>query len=317
MRRGILSAPWRAADVWERGDNVLQHIRAIEGLGHNTEDAVRISYDLQAGTYVTNAARADCARALDTFAGAVARELDALGPCGSLLDVGVGEATSLVPLLRKWTPGPALIHGCDLSWSRLSVARSYCEEGGVSERVTLTMAPMSALPYADGSFDTVVTMHSLEPNGGRERELIAELHRVASRWLVLFEPDYEGATESARARMREHGYCRGLADHSRALGFDVRVSRPLVPAISETNPTAVTIIAKNALAGPAAPVFVCPRLGAPLVRLEDCFYCPESLLAYPVLGGIPCLGADHGILASRLSKRLAETPMATAGGCRL
>lgn len=290
-----------------RGDNVLQHIRAIEGLGHNSEDAIRISYDLQAGTYVAKAARADCALDLDTFAGAVARELEALGPCGSMLDVGVGEATSLVPLLRRWTPGPAVIHGCDLCWSRLSVARDYCEQHAVSARVTFVMAPMSALPYADDSFDTVVTMHALEPNGGRERELIGELHRVARRWLVLFEPDYEGASDAARARMHAHGYCRGLADHARAMGLDVRTSRTLEPAISETNPTAVTIIAKSPLAPSATPVFVCPRLRAPLVRLDDCFYCRESLLAYPILGGIPCLSAEHAILASRLSRTLAET----------
>ena len=52
-----------------------------------------------------------------------------------------------------------------------------------------------------GAGDRKITCHALEPNGGQEEALLAELLRVARLGLVLVEPSYERATPSGRARM--------------------------------------------------------------------------------------------------------------------
>lgn len=51
------------------------------------------------------------------------------------------------------------------------------------------------MPLKDNSIDIVYTSHSIEPNGGREEEALEELYRVANKYLILLEPDYELANE--------------------------------------------------------------------------------------------------------------------------
>jgi hypothetical protein len=103
-------------------------------------------------------------------------------------------------------------------------------------------AELSSIPLADASVDVVTTNHALEPNGGREREILLELARVARRKLVLFEPCFEIADDDARARMTEHGYIRGLADHARAIGATVESVTALETVDNPLNPTACFVI---------------------------------------------------------------------------
>ena len=77
---------------------------------------------------------------------------------------------------------------------------------------------MFNLPLLDNSIDIVYTSHSMEPNGGHEEELLAELYRVTNNYLILLEPAYEFASEEARARMRKHGYVTNLYETAKRLG---------------------------------------------------------------------------------------------------
>jgi hypothetical protein len=78
-------------------------------------------------------------------------------------------------------------------------------------------------------------------------------------------------------------------------------SELLLPCINADNPTAITLIAKNPNAAPAEPAFACPRWKTPLQYLDDCWFSPDSLYAYPLIKGIPCLNMENGIIASKLS----------------
>lgn len=292
--------PWALAEAYARGENITALLRE-SGAAGNAEAAILTAYDLQAGSYVARMADAGFRDALDVFARSVARELLTLGPQHSLLEAGVGEATFLRRLLEVADPLPAIVHACDLSWSRVAVARDWLAAG--RHVVELKVARMSALPYRDASFDVVLTSHAIEPNHGREAELLAELYRVASRWLVLTEPAYEFASPDVRARMDALGYCRDLAGHARRLGMEVVRSELLLPRISERNPTAITLIAKQPSAPAATPALVCPRWRTPLEDLADCSYSPGSLTAYPRIGGIDCLIPEHGVIAGQLRRR--------------
>ena len=44
--------------------------------------------------------------------------------------------------------------------------------------------------------------------------------------------------------------------------------------------------------------WVCPITKKPLERMENCFYCPESFLLYPIIKSIPCLLPKNAIIAS-------------------
>jgi SAM-dependent methyltransferase len=115
--------------------------------------------------------------------------------------------------------------GFDLSWSRCAGARARLREESVSADVFV--GDLFAIPLADASVDVVYNSHSLEPNGGREREALCELLRVTRHRLVLCECLYELAPEPAQARMRGNGYVRVLEDTLRSLGADVKACRLL------------------------------------------------------------------------------------------
>ena len=293
--------PSEIAARFDAGDNITSVLKAASGSYENTEEIIETAYDLQAGSYIEALDRPGVRRHKLSYAGQIACELERLGPVSSLLEPGVGEATTLGLVIRALKETPAHIHGFDLSWSRVKKAREWLDSRGQSD-VQLSVASLMCIPFADNSFDVVYTAHTVEPNGGREREALAELYRVASRYLVLLEPSWSMADGDGRARMERLGYVRHLEVHAKALGMQViRHERfPYTP--NPRNPTALTIIAKQPDAVPAVPQFVCPRFGNPVYDCGDVLYSPESMRAYPRFGGIPCLRTELGIIASALSR---------------
>jgi uncharacterized protein YbaR (Trm112 family) len=97
---------------------------------------------------------------------------------------------------------------------------------------------------------------------------------------------------------------RGLKDTAEQLGYKVLEYRLFDYTINPLNPTGLLIIEKDAAAAPVSPQFVCPITGGALERSGDCYYGNESLMAYPIIGGVPCLLAENGILASGFNKTI-------------
>lgn len=284
--------------AYGRGENAMAHARTQLGGQANTSEATLIAYDLQAGSYTSRVRRSRVEN--DRWCRQLA---DVLAPDfpqgGSLLEVGVGEATTLATVARMLGPRPGSISGFDLSWSRCAEARAWLREESVNADVFV--GDLFAIPLADASVDVVYTSHSLEPNGGREREALRELLRVTRRRLVLCECLYELAPEQAQARMREHGYVRGLAETLRSLGAEVKECRLLPYSPNPLNPSGVIVVEKSARAGVSpVPELRCPLTHTPLVREADLCVSPLTGIVYPVLRGIPLLRAEHAVMASRL-----------------
>ncbi len=220
----------------------------------------------------------------------------------SLLDAGVGEATSLAPVLRHMTARPAHVLGFDLSLSRLLYARRHLAEQR-QENVTLFTAALDHIPLASNSVDVVLTMHAVEPNHGREDVILRELLRVARRHLVMIEPSFELASAG---RPRPHGaarLCPRTAGHARtARPSGAPRSKPWPLNANPLNPAALIVVDKQADRSEAAPPFVSPISGRALVRRDRLLVCPDDGHAFPVIAGIPCLTVESGILASKLGQ---------------
>jgi hypothetical protein len=283
--------------LYDQGGNVLQALREAEGIAQNSRDAILLAYDLQSGSYT---------RALDDpiyrekherYTAALARILDPLG-AESMLEAGVGEATTLCNTVAKFARRPTTIAGFDLSWSRIDCAQRFAA-GFPSFQPQLCAGDLFRIPAADAAFDIVFTSHAVEPNHGREREALHELHRVARRWLVLFEPSYELGSEATRRRMEHHGYCRGLPALAQELGMKVIAHRLLDFTYHPENQTAVLIIQKDEADAKNAPGFACPECRTPLVAARGNHFCEQCGLVFPVIGSVPCLLPGKGILATR------------------
>jgi ubiquinone/menaquinone biosynthesis C-methylase UbiE len=104
---------------------------------------------------------------------------------------------------------PLKVFGFDISWSRVKFAKKLVEEYNM-KNVNLFTANLFEIPLLDNSIDIVYTSHSLEPNGGKEKQALKELFRIAKNYIVLLEPSYELASTDARERMINHGYITNL-----------------------------------------------------------------------------------------------------------
>ena len=283
--------------AYGRNENITKILRESNGAGTNDQSSILIAYDLQAGSYVRALDKPEFLAAHTRYAEVIAGTLAPLNP-RSLLEPGVGEATTFRTVLSRLSlPAETPVYGFDLSWSRVRVGRRHCDAGKVAG--SLFVGELESIPLPDGAADVVYTSHAVEPNHGREREILAELYRVTGRYLVLFEPCYELASPEARARMESHGYCRGLRQIAEELGGKV-LRHELVPeTLNPLNPTGLLLVEKQAPAATPSPGFACPSCHAALTPGEGALFCAAEGLAYPTLRGIPCLARHNSILASQ------------------
>ena len=170
--------------AYQRGDNAMACARGILGESQNSFIATLISYDLQAGSYISAAKKNP--EINEHWCQQVANIINLLikdKKQFTLLEIGCGEATTLRGVLEKLSHIPEYSLGFDLSWSRVAHGLHYLSEKQIQG--SLFVADMFNIPLADESIDIVYTSHSLEPNGGREKEAIKELLRVARHAVVL------------------------------------------------------------------------------------------------------------------------------------
>ena len=229
--------------AYARGENAMAWARTNStGVG-NSGVSTLVAYDLQAGSYVANA------RANPNYINKWCAQLAGLlqpyvGAGDRVLEVGVGEATTLAGVMKVVNCSEIEPFGFDVSWSRIKVAQEWASENSVDAR--LFVGDLFQIPLADNSIDVIYTSHSLEPNGGQEVAAIKELLRVARKAVVLVEPLYELAPEQAQKRMGEHGYVRGLKATVELLGAKVVEYGLLDICSNPLNPSGVVLMVKPA-----------------------------------------------------------------------
>jgi SAM-dependent methyltransferase len=201
-------------------------------------------------------------------------------------------------------PEKCQLLACDISLSRLRVGRRFAERmmrGDLAKSLKLFVADMARLPLADSSVDVVFTSHALEPNHGREEQLLKELLRVTRRHLLLFEPSWENADQAVRDRMAQHGYVRDLPQHIQAAGGRLVSVEPLPNPLNPMNPTYCYVVEPiNKASQPSldGQVFQCPRSGHVLQKQQSYWWSQEGGWAYPEIDSIACLREKHGVLMS-------------------
>lgn len=289
---------------YQKGKNITQLLKEQYGTDNNSPEIIEASYELQAGSYTRAHSKESRAIYNQKYTSEIARTILELDQPGSILEAGVGEATTLSGVLSN-IPSPVKSYGFDLSWSRLAYARSWLKKHN-QNKTTLVTGNLFNIPFADNSIDIVYTSHSIEPNGGHEEEILAELLRVTRNYLVLLEPGYELASEEAQRRMEHHGYCKGLKQAAESLGAKV-ICHDLFPyTANPLNPTALTIIEKNTKASRPSEPLACPIFKTPLIHAKGVMFSTEALMAYPIIDGIPCLRQENAVLATHFEDFLDE-----------
>ena len=289
--------------LYKDGVNVIDHLRKQLGTTFNTDELVETSYDMQAGSYVEYVEQHP--EACKPYQEEVARLLDRFIAAGdSVVDVGTGEMTTLTPIAAVSYHKVAHAYALDISLSRLLVGRRYARRmltHVLASRLQPVVASLFQMPFADNSIDLLWTSHALEPNGGREFEAIAELARVCCRHLVLCEPSYENNSAEGRQRMDRLGYIKGVPEAvARIPGIELVDTLRIEATENRLNPTYAYVIRKTVDGERRPPTLHCPVSRGPLEARAGYFYSRHSLLAYPVIEGVPVLRTQKGVSASIL-----------------
>ncbi|MBU1349107.1 class I SAM-dependent methyltransferase [Patescibacteria group bacterium] len=125
--------------------------------------------------------------------------IDTLGK-GSVLDAGCGEGVIPILLAER---GRASV-GVDLSEPNIAAARALAAGRGLAHLATFEVGDAERLPFADRSFDTVVSSHVLEHLPDFDAGF-RELCRVARRRVVVALPTCLNLSAAALLG-GDHGY---------------------------------------------------------------------------------------------------------------
>jgi len=105
----------------------------------------------------------------------VARDVAGYGPAERILDIGTGPG-HLLPALRKTLPDTELV-GVDISPAMVAQAQRNMKRCGRDPRIEVRLAGANALPFADGTFDRVVSTGSIH-HWKDPVNALSETHRV-------------------------------------------------------------------------------------------------------------------------------------------
>ena len=285
----------RIKNLYSENANIIRYLKELDKSNINSIEDIMISYDFQAGTYYQDYKKDPSIN--EKYCTNLANIINNLGQYENLLEVGVGEGTTLGPLFQFLDRKPNKVYGFDLSWSRIKYANKLLKELGI-ENVKLFTGNLFSIPIKDNSIDIVYTSHSIEPNGGKEKDALIELYRITNKYLVLLEPSYEFASIQAKERMLSHGYVTKLFSAALELGFNVIEHRLFEISSNPLNPTGLIIIKKDYNSECLNPL-CCPLTKTDIMEMNNAYFSPESLLVYPIIDGIPCLMAESAIVATK------------------
>ena len=284
-------------NLYYNDKNISQYLRKKRHESKNSIDTILYSYDLQGGR--------DYARRNDKLISEnnrkvselISKKISQLG-AKSFLEVGTGEGLILGLINSEKNRNTTKIFGLDLSLSRLLFAKRYLKEK--KRNANLFCANMTNIPLPDNSIDIVCTVMSIEPNHGREKEILSELFRITRRYLMLIEPTYELGSKQTRAHIIKHGYVRGLPIHISKLGHKILTHEYLGLSHPDNENSLIIARKKNVLPMTDVIHFVSPISNKMLRKSKNYFYCKEDGYVYPIINGIPCLVRENAILASQI-----------------
>jgi hypothetical protein len=236
----------RIKELYNSGTNIMEYVRAEEGSNVNSDFGIELAYELQAGSYTESYDNNEemYLTYTEQLTDTMREYMDADKSQYSLLEVGVGEATTFKTVIQQLETKHNSCFGFDISLSRFFAAKKFLNRYGLQE-ANMFVGNLFEIPFADNSIDVVYSNHSIEPNRGREEDALRELYRIAKRYIFLFEPSYHFASPEGRSRMDRLGYIHDLYDVAIRLGYRVLDYRRLDIVHNPLNPTAVLVIEKD------------------------------------------------------------------------
>jgi SAM-dependent methyltransferase len=285
-------------ELYSNGGNIMEYLRKQGESEHDQASIIELSYDLQAGSYVDLLKRPDVMAKKLQFSKALARYIDEL-EVSSLLEAGVGEATTLAHVLQLMDNPPKEVYGFDIAWSRLKFAEKYIRGQELGIKVDLFTSDLTSIAAPDNAYELVLTCHAVEPNRGDEEEIIRELSRVSNKYVLMLEPASMLGSDETKAHIEKNRYCKDLRLTAERVGLRV-VDHSLFEHCANTyNQTELLLLEVPAEEPKFEHKYGCPVCSSLLEHKKGSYYCYKDALVFPVIDGIPCLRRGNGIIATK------------------
>src|SRR5579883_3477375 len=111
--------------------------------------------------------------------------------------------------------------------------------------------------------------------------------------------DDSGDNEQSENRRQKHQRVEQHQISEGELGGRLEEKRPIAATSNPLNPTYAYVITPPAVApARSGGVWACPATRLPMTPSGDCYWSEASLLAYPVIGGIPVLREEAAVYAT-------------------
>jgi len=301
-------------DLYNQGENISIFLKENADILNQYElsssDAVALTYDLQAGSYVrgfyNNTANLEgiikfiISKLRST---GLLSNLKHLGRNPMICDFGTGEATnytSLINLLANEHDLDINPYGMDISLSRIDVARHFAaiESKGIIPKFFI--GDLKKIPLLDDSIDLSFTMHAIEPNLGSEEQILNEIIRVSRDYIVLHEPIYETAPDEQKKRMEKFGYIQTLRSSIHESNGVEIIEESLFPeglGNSVNRATLFILRKKDKVSSPQreeSGIYACPLVGSKLIE-QNGYWLSLDGLCYPEINGIPILREKYAL----------------------
>lgn len=143
----------------------------------------------------------------------------------NILEVGCGNCINIVKLIEKYGDEIS-VTGIDISPERINVARKHY--GAVLETADLKVGSITErLPFDDGQFDIVFSMHCLEQISYEVKSAIKEMYRLTGIYTVLIEPVFENGNFLQKLYLINSDHCRIILKTITELEYPVIENRVL------------------------------------------------------------------------------------------
>ena len=296
------------------GLNISEHLRGrlnTENEIANLHEVIRLSYDLQAGTYIE-----DYLRRKNFYDSRMAYVVESFYPfleqCSfvnknhHILDLGVGEATTFTSFVKQLCARGVDVScfGMDLSLSRLATARDFTA-AKLDQDISFVVGNLTSIPFSDSSMDVCMTMHAIEPNRGMEDEILNEIIRVSRHFIILLEPIYETASNSERNHMNKHFYAQNiLSAIQRRTDIQIIHDSILPRSLQDDNQSSSLLVIKKLT--PESKYqdshYICPIERTKLHSGKG-FWLSAQGTCYPEIDGLPVLDPRYCLPYYAMSKQ--------------
>tara|TARA_A100001035_G_scaffold279268_1_gene280198 strand:- start:3686 stop:4687 length:1002 start_codon:yes stop_codon:yes gene_type:complete len=221
----------------------------------------------------------------------------------NILEIGAGELTTLEDIFN-FKKSKIDCYGIDLSLNRLvHGVQEFKKRHNTIPYVAKANA--TELPFADNSFDLVITRHTLEQMPKIFKFSIDEIIRVSKKNIIFFEPSFELGSVTQKLKMLNSDYVRGIPKYlSTKKDLDVKDAYLMKNSANPLNHTACTEIKikksdDNNLNQRTIP-FVCPISKEILQVHNDFLYATSSSIAYPIINGIPIIEPSNSFKLTKI-----------------